>query len=109
MAVPPSALVRLAHGTGSRGLTNLDHVTAPELDEHRLGQRLGIAASRVELELGLLGRLVKRVDAGEIADQPRPRLTVQTLWIARLAHFERRIHEDLDELSIVQQVARHAP
>ena len=44
-----------------------------------------------------------------MADQPCPRLAVEALGVARLADLERRIDIDLDELALLEQLARHPP
>src|SRR5678815_3923475 len=44
-----------------------------------------------------------------MANQPGPRLAVEPLGIARLADLERRIDIDLDELALLEQLARHPP
>src|SRR5262245_14855892 len=91
------------------GPPGLDEVAAPQLGEHALGERFGLRLAGIELELGPLGRLVGGIDASEIGDQPSARLAVETLGIARLAHFERSIDENLDELASIEQVTGHAP
>src|SRR5262245_53813375 len=91
------------------GPPGLDEVAAPQLGEYALGERFGLRLAGIELELGPFGRLVGGIDAGEIGDQPGARLAVETLGIARLAHLERGIDENLDELARVEQVTGHAP
>ena len=44
----------------------------------------------VDHQLGVGGRLVRVVDPGHAGDQPGPRLRVEALAVARLAHLERR-------------------
>src|SRR5262245_60256141 len=98
----------------SRGLerlqpANLDDLPLPELFEHHLGEGFWRGLAGVELELGILGRLVERIDTGEIGDEAGAGLAVEPLGIALLAHFKRRIDIDLDELSLLEQIPRHAP
>src|SRR4051812_47797119 len=62
----------------------------------------------VEHDLGG-GTLVRRIDAGEVADRACPRLRVEALDVALPGDVKRRVDEDLDELAFVEQFARHAP
>src|SRR5581483_2024129 len=52
-----------------------------------------------EHELGLLRRLVRRRDAGELGDLPGAGLRVQALHVAALALLDRTVDEDLDEVA----------
>jgi nitroreductase len=60
-----------------------------------------------DARIGVLGRLVGRVDAGEIADQALAGLAVEALGVAPLRLLERRVHEHLDELALAH--AARAP
>ena len=51
----------------------------------------------VSTQLGLVGRLVGVVDAGEARDLAGPGLGVEALRVALLALLDRRVDEDLDE------------
>ena len=51
----------------------------------------------VECELGVDGRLVGRVDAGEVLNEAGARLLVESLHVALLAQLERRLDVYLDE------------
>ena len=55
---------------------------------------------------GSLGRLIGRVDAGEVLQLALPRLAVEALGIASFALGERRVDEDLHELVALQALAR---
>ena len=50
-----------------------------------------------DVDLGVLRRLIRRADAGELWDLALPRLLVQALGVARLGDFKREVDEDLDE------------
>ena len=52
---------------------------------------------------GALGPLVRRVDAGEVLQLAPPRLLVEPLGVALLGHAQRRVDEDLDELSLLDE------
>lgn len=52
---------------------------------------------RVDGDLGVLGGLVRRADAGELLDLARARLLVQALGIALLGHLDGDLDVDLDE------------
>ena len=54
--------------------------------------------ARVDMDFGVLGPLVRRVDAREVLDLAAPRLLVETLGIALLGELERCVDEDLEEL-----------
>src|SRR3546814_5675419 len=63
----------------------------------------------IEYQLCILGRLVFGVDAGEVLDQPGTGLGVQALDVTLFGDFQRRVDEDLDELAVLEQLARHPP
>src|SRR5680860_403207 len=59
-----------------------DDVPTPELGEHHFGQRFGRCLARLQIELGLLGRLVARIDPREVADQTGPGFAIKPLRVA---------------------------
>ena len=61
---------------------------------HGLLDRLLVGA---DVDLGLLGRLVRRADARELWDLAGARHLVQALGVACLGHLERQVDEDLNE------------
>ena len=67
------------------------------------------AVGRGEHQLGLVGRLVGVVDAGEPGDLAGPGLGVEALGVALLALLDRRVDEDLDEGQVGRLVDRAGP
>ena len=68
--------------------------------EHVPERLLGRLRSGVDHELGVLGRLVRVVDAGEARDLAGQRLLVQALGVAVGGDLvDRGVHVDLDELA----------
>ena len=55
---------------------------------------------------GSLGRLVGRVDAGEVGELAAAGLGVEALRVALLGDLERRVDEDLDELAVARRSSR---
>src|SRR3954469_8369055 len=74
---------------------------SPRLPQDRaddqLGGFLGAHRDRVDADLGLLGRLIGRADAGKVGNAAVARFGVEALGIAPLGFLERRIDVDLDE------------
>ena len=62
---------------------------------------LGGYFRRVEVEFGVLRRLVIAVDAGEVLDLAAARAGVEPLDVALFADFERGRDIDLDELAVL--------
>jgi hypothetical protein len=52
---------------------------------------------RLDVDLGVLGGLVRRADAGELLDLARPGLLVQSLRVALLDDRDGGVDKDLDE------------
>ena len=73
--------------------------TYPGLRARRARRRgvLDRAAGGVDADVGVLGLLVRRGDAGELGDLAAPRLGVEALAVAALALLERRGHVDQEE------------
>ena len=69
---------------------------------------VGRLVGGVDVDLGVLRRLVRRVDAGEVLQFAATRLAVQPLHVARLGDRERRVHVHLEELALAEQRTRHA-
>ena len=67
---------------------------------------LDIERRHVEVNLGLLGILVRRVDAGEVEHARRARLRVEAGRVALGRELRRQVDEDLDELALVEERAR---
>ncbi len=96
-----------ATNPASATTTKLTHIVTPRMmpiDPQRrhdgLGGVLGRGGVGVDVHLGRLGRLVGRVDAGEVGELAAPRLGVEALDVARLGDLERRVDEHLDELAL---------
>src|SRR5262245_24189106 len=53
-------------------------VPAQVLDDRRR-RFLGLRLRRVDVDLGIFGRLVRRIDAGEVLELTAPRLLVESL------------------------------
>jgi hypothetical protein len=49
------------------------------------------------MDLRLLGRLIRRTNPRKLLDGALPRLFIQALGVARLSYFERQVDEDFDE------------
>src|ERR1700676_2784977 len=77
-----------------------------EIDD-AVGEVAGAFMKRVERQFGIAGRLVRRVQAGEILQFAAPRFLIKSLRIALLAGCERRVDEYLDEFAGLDQFARH--
>ena len=71
----------------------------PDADD-QVGGRLGVHRHRVDPDVGRLGRLVGRIDAGEIGELAGARLAVEALGVAPLGLGERGVDEDLDEVAV---------
>src|SRR5262245_34671896 len=93
--------------TPERGLC--DDLALAEGFEHPAGRLFGRAVGRVDDHLGVLRRLVRRIDAGEVLDLALLRASVETLRIAPHALLERSVDEHLDEFVAAHQLAHHAP
>ena len=65
-----------------------------------------LACYRPEMNFGRFGRLVVAVDAGEIFEFPAPRFGIESFDVAALTLLQRRVHEDFDELAVLEQAAR---
>src|SRR6185437_16431404 len=74
-----------------------DDLTRPKLGEHAPRGLLGGEIVSRDDELGLLGNLVGRVDAGEVLDLARLRARIESLRIAPDALLDRSVDEDFDE------------
>src|SRR5436309_12567079 len=61
---------------------------------------------RVQRDLRMTGRLVRVVDAGEVANPSLARLRVHALVVARLTYVEWRVHEHFDEAVRADHVAQ---
>ena len=90
-------------GVGHRSGAHL----AEQAVDDQLGRVLGAGRGGVDADLGLLGRFVGAVDAGEVLELARARLLVEALHVARLGDRERGVDEDLDELALGQHRADH--
>ena len=66
----------------------------------------GVSTSRVGDHLGVVRRLVRVVDAGELFDLARERLRVEPLHVAARALLDRRLDPDLDERPLLLDDAR---
>ena len=62
-----------------------------------------------QMNLRGLGRFIRCVQAREILDLAESRLGIQSFRIAPGAFLKGRINENLDELSICDEVANHLP
>ena len=71
-------------------------------------QRLGSLFPRVQVQVRVLGDLVRRIDAGEIGNQARAGLAVQALHVAGLGQRQRHVDEDLDELRALRSGGKDA-
>src|SRR5262245_6733978 len=80
--------------------------TLPEGAEQDLNELFGAHLGRPETKLRMLRNLVVGIDAREVLDQSLARLAVEALGIALLAHGERRVDEDLDEVAVAEELAR---
>src|SRR5215475_9425763 len=80
---------------------------------HKMNDPIGEIARAVTQgvkgHFGVAWPLVRRVQAGEVAQLATPGLSVKSLWIALLADFERRIDKNLNEFIRRHQAARHLP
>ncbi len=56
---------------------------------------------------GGFGSFVRRVDASEILELAATRLSIEPLGVAGFGDRERRVHEDLDELAVLEERASH--
>src|SRR5882724_9773047 len=61
---------------------------------------------RVDHQLGSVGRLIRRGDAGEVGNLTSAGLLVEALRITLFANFERGVHVHFHELALVDQRAR---
>src|SRR6185312_10402072 len=80
-----------------------------QLHGELLGQLLGALAAAEQVDIRRLGPLIRRVDAGEVADLAGARLAVETLRVAPFALLQRRVDKHLEELAGVEQLAGRAP
>src|SRR6185312_10512228 len=86
-----------------------DDLPLPERSDDAPGSILGRARAGVDDDLRALRHLVGRVDPGEVLDLALEGPGVESFGIALLADLERRIHVDLDELALADELAHHAP
>src|SRR5581483_7746979 len=106
---PPARLASISPAMPHMGQVSAEHpALAQEMDD-LVGEHFRIVLARGKGQLRIERRLVGRVDAGEIVQIAAPRLAVEALGVALLANVERRVDEDLDELALLQDVARHLP
>ena len=61
------------------------------------------------MDFRVFRRFVGRIDAGEVLQRAAERPRVEPLGVAPGAFLEGRVDEDLDELALGHQFARHAP
>src|SRR5690348_17406439 len=87
-----------------RGISNVPVFFQPRDDAR--GMRSGIGIHRLDGELRVLRLFIWAVDAGEIADLARLRLHIEPLRVALHALLDRRVDENLDELTFTHQLAR---
>src|SRR5215472_10535749 len=85
------------------------HSCRLQVRHHEIGGLLGAELGRVDADLGMLRRLVRGVDAGEVLELPAAGLAIEPLDVAAFGHGERRVDEHLEELPRLEQGAGHAP
>lgn len=86
-------------------MSALQNAALAQEGEHLVGALVQRIGPGLDDDLGLVGRLIRRGDAGKGLDLPCPRLLVQTLHVTLLAHFERGLAVDLDEVAMHDQAA----
>src|SRR3546814_2880216 len=74
---------------------------------NRLGCLFGCHLRRVDVDFGVLGRLIRAVDPGEVGKLARARLFIQALDVARLGLGQRRVDVHLDELAVRKHPPHH--
>jgi hypothetical protein len=67
--------------------------------QNRVGGLIRRDDGRVDAELGTFGRLVRRVDAGEVLQLAAAGLAAESFRIPRLGDRQRRVDEHLEELA----------
>src|SRR5262249_5046794 len=77
--------------------------------QNGIGELLGRARDGIEMQVRHFRRLVGGIEAGEVLDLAGFGLDVQPLRIAPDAFGKRRVHEDLDEFTLLQQIAHGLP
>src|SRR4051812_42451231 len=77
-----------------------DHLVLEQIVKNFLGELRRRLADRLQVNLRLFRRLVGRIDAGEVLQLPGLGLGIEALRIALHAILDRRIDEDLDELTV---------
>src|SRR5262245_44143758 len=90
-------------------LPRVDDARVPQVFEDHLSAFLGAQTRRVDPDLGVLGLLVRRIDAGEVLQLAAPGFLVQPFRVATFCDGQRRVDEHLDELAGLNQLASHAP
>src|SRR6185312_17376060 len=73
---------------------------AEQLFDDQIGCLFGAEIGRVDVDLGVLGRLVGTVDAREVLELARTRLRVKAFDIAPLGLSEGRVDKEFEELSV---------
>src|SRR5436190_5454369 len=66
---------------------------------------LGRFAERLQVDFGVLRRLIGRIEPGEVLDRTAQRALVEALRVAPGAFLERRVDEHLDELALAHDRA----
>src|SRR6185312_16072862 len=94
---------------GCTAVSAPDSSPAEQLLDDQIRRFLGTHLRRVDAHLGMLGRLIRAVDAGEILELAGPRLGVEALRVALLGLGERRIDEDLEKLALGEHPPHHVP
>ena len=109
MSEPPPTPVRPTTGRAPRPVSVNCQVTTTgnrvrEEREHAVGGVLDVELGHVETEVRLLGRLVRRVDAGEVASSPVRAFAYRPGRVALGGELP-EVDEHLDELVLVEQRA----
>src|SRR5262245_1963182 len=99
---------RASSSTIASRLDSPQDADGAQLLENLIGSLFRRQPCRLDADLRMLRWLVGRVDAGEILELSPARLLIEPFRVPLLGHRQWRIHEDLEELLRVEQLARAA-
>src|SRR6516165_11180541 len=106
----PTCRFAMPEIVGARGARHLrEQVPLLHKMNDPIGEIACAAIECIESQIWVARPLVRRIQAGEVAQLAAPRLSVKSFWIPLLADFERRIDENLNEFIWCHQATRHFP